>query len=186
MAIRLVDGLQPNQLSPGIGRRVSGIETPGWKRHVPTLVWLPASNQGPSPPVAEALDHSGGRTTHCHCRGMADDVRMKTELSRTLFDVDRGPVKDAILDSLNLMDNAPRGRVAEAPFSIAPAGVWEISDDGLEWDDEWDLYVVPTSRVDDVCGPQMSITLSADCDRLGGEPCTSAELEFFIRPALKP
>jgi hypothetical protein len=110
---------------------------------------------------------------------MADDVRMKTELSRTLSDVDRGPVKDAILSSLNLMDNALRGRVAEAPFSIAPAGAWEISDDGLEWDDEWDFYVVPTSRVDDVCGPQKSITLSAVCDRLGGEPCTVAELEFF-------
>jgi hypothetical protein len=100
----------------------------------------------------------------------------------------------------------PQRRPSPTTFSIAPAGAWTITDGGLEWDDErrrrsdvylfchhtgalpddpgeWVFYVVPTVRLDDVCGPQKSITLSAVCDRLGAEPCTSAELALSISSA---
>lgn len=165
-----------------------------------------------------------------------DEHLLPIAARRDLSQVVDTPVRRRLLQSINLLDNYTRGRVAEvivavcsdgelvgegygswdvqlgdtrievkasgliqswpqkkvsaATFSISRAAGWVEQDDGSFVEDptrirrsdayvfahhlggkpdnfdEWAFYVVPTARIDEICGDQATITLSAIKKRL--------------------
>lgn len=115
------------------------------------------------------------------------------------WDVQVGSVRVEVKAAGDVQSWAQR-RVLMPSFSIRPAAGWIEQPDGTYRSDlvpqrrsdvyifchhrgtrpdapsEWDFYVVPTTVLDEVCGDQKSIGLSALRSRLSAVGCSSEEL----------